>query len=92
MTRKRFTADQIINKLRGADVLLSQGDTVVQTCKQIGVTEQTYYCWRNEYGGMKTDQGRCLEELERENTRLKKLLAEAELDKVILREAPSPNF
>ena len=92
MTRKRFTAEQIVNKLREADVLLSQGVTVVQACKQIGVTEQTYYRWRKEYGGMKTDQAKRLKELERENARLKKLLADAELDKAILREAASPNF
>ena len=92
MTRKRFSAEQIVNKLREADVLLSQGATVVQACKQIGVTEQTYYRWRKEYGGMKTDQAKRLKELERENARLKKLLADAELDKAILREAASPNF
>ena len=92
MARKKFTAEQIVNKLREADVLLSQGKTVTQTCKQIGVTDQTYYRWRREYGGMKTDQAKRLKELERENARLKKLLADAELDKAILREAANPNF
>ncbi len=92
MARKRFGAEQIVNKLREADVLLSQGQTVAQVCKQIGVTDQTYYRWRREFGGMKTDQARRLKELERENARLKKLLADAELDKAILREAANPNF
>ena len=92
MARKRFSAEQIVNKLREADVLLSQGRTVAQACKQIGVTDQTYYRWRKEYGGMKTDQAKRLKELERENTRLKKLLADAELDKAILREAANPNW
>ena len=92
MSRKRFSAEQIVNKLREVDVLLSQGRSVVQACKQIAVTEQTYYRWRREYGGMKVDQARRLKELERENSRLKKLLADAELDKAILREAASPNY
>ena len=92
MARKRFSAEQIVNKLREADVLLSQGKTVVQAVKQIGVTEQTYYRWRKEFGGMKTDQAKRLKELERENARLKRLLADAELDKAILREAANPNW
>mgnify|MGYP001815756571 FL=1 len=92
MSRKRFKPEEIVNKLREADVLLSQGKTVPQACKQIGVTDQTYYRWRREYGGMKTDQAKRLKELERENTRLKRLLADAELDKAILRDAASPNF
>lgn len=92
MSRKRFSAEEIVNKLRQADVLISQGQTITQSCKQIGVTEQTYYRWRKEYGGLKTDQARKLKELIRENGRLKNLLAEAELDKAILREAANPNF
>ena len=92
MSRKRFKPEEIVNKLREADVLLSQGKTVPQACKQIGVTDQTYYRWRREYGGMKTDQAKRLKELERENARLKRLLADAELDKAILRDAASPNF
>ncbi len=90
MSRKRFSAEEIVNKLRRADVLISQGQTVTQVCKQIGVIDQTYYRWRKEYGGLKTDQAKRLKELVRENGRLKKLLAEAELDKVILREAANP--
>ena len=92
MRRKRFNPEEIVNKLREADVLISQGRTVVQACKQIGVSEQTYYRWRKEYGGLKTDQAKRLKELERENARLKRLLADAELDKAILREAATPNF
>lgn len=87
MRRKQFSAEQIVNKLRQAEVLLSQGQTVAQASKIVGITEQTYYRWRKEYGGLKTDQAKRLKELERENTRLKRLLADAELDKSILREA-----
>ena len=92
MKRKQFSAEQIVNKLRQAEVLLSQGQTVAQACKVTGITEQTYYRWRWEYGGLKTDQAKRLKELERENARLKRLLADAELDKAILREAADPNF
>jgi transposase-like protein len=73
-------------------VLLSQGQIVAQACKAIGITEQTYYRWRKEFGGLKTDQAKRLKELERENGRLKRLLADAELDKAILREAANPSF
>ena len=92
MSRKRFKPEEIVNKLREADVLLSQGKSVAQACKQIGITDQTYYRWRREYGGMKMDQAKRLKELERENARLKRLLADAEIDKAILREAANPNF
>ena len=92
MARKRFSAEEIVNKLREADVLLSKGRTVAHACKQLAVTEQTYYRWRREYGGMKVAQAKRLKELERENGRLKRLLADAELDKAILREAANPNF
>jgi putative transposase len=91
MKQQRFSAEQIVNKLRQAEILLAQGQTVAQASKALGITEQTYYRWRKEYGGVKTDQARRLKDLERENARLKKLLAEAELDKAILREAASPN-
>ncbi len=92
MRRKRHTAEEIINKLREAEVELARGHAIAGVCKQIGVSEQTYYRWRREYGGLKTDQARRLKELERENSRLKRLLADAELDKAILREAANPNF
>ena len=92
MARKRFSAEEIIKKLREAEVHLSQGNTIPEACRKIGVTNQTYYRWRKEYGGVRTDQAKRLKELERENARLKKLVAEAELDKAILREAASGNF
>ncbi len=72
--------------------MLSQGKDVATACRQIGVTDNTYYRWRKEYGGVRTDQAKRLKELEKENARLKKLVAEAELDKAILREAASGNF
>jgi putative transposase len=91
MARKRHSAEEIVNKLRQAEVELARalGRAV---CKLLGVTEQTYYRWRKEYGGLKTDQAKKLKELEKENARLKKLLADAELDKAILKEAASGNF
>ena len=92
MPRKRFTTEQIIGKLREAEVLLAKGTKMPQICRKIGVTEQTYYRWRKEYGGLRTDQAKRLRELEKENARLKRLLADAELDKAILKEAASGNF
>jgi transposase-like protein len=91
MPRKRYTPEQIISKLREAEVLLSQGQTVAQASKQLGVTEQTYYRWRKEYGGMRTSQVRKLKDLEKENARLKKLVADLALDNAILKEAISGN-
>jgi len=76
-----------LNKLREAEVLLSQGSTVGEASKRIEVTEQTYYRWRREYGGMRVDQARRLKELEKENSRLKKLVADLSLDNAILKEA-----
>jgi putative transposase len=92
MKGQRFSAEQIVNKLRQAEVLLAQGQTVPQVSKTLEISEQTYYRWRKEYGGVKADQAKRLKDLERENARLKRLLAEAELDKAILREAANPNF
>ena len=91
MAKQRHTAEQIISKLREAEVELAKGLKVPQICKKLEVAEQTYYRWRKEYGGLRTDQAKRLKDLERENARLKKLLAEAELDKAILREAARPN-
>jgi transposase-like protein len=90
--RKHHTPEQIIHLLRQAEVELAGGQTVPQVCRKLGVTEQTYYRWRKEYGGIRTDQAKRLKDLERENARLKKLVAEAELDKAILREAAAGNF
>ena len=87
MVRKAFKPEQIINKLREAEVLLSQGSTVGEASRKLGVTEQTYYRWRKEYGGMRVAQAKRLQELEKENTRLKKLVADVSLDNAILKEA-----
>ena len=92
MAKKRLAVEQIIQKLREAELELARGQTVPQACKKLGVTEQTYYRWRKEYGGLRTDQAKRFKELEQENARLKRLLADAELDKAILREAASGNF
>ncbi len=92
MPRKRFTVEQIINHLRAADVLLAQGETVGGVCRRIGVSEQSYYRWRKEYGGLKVDQARRLKELEQENARLKRAVAELTLDKLILKEAAEGNW
>lgn len=86
MAKKTFSAEDIINKLREAEVLISQGKTVAEVCKAIGVTDQTYYRWKKEYGGMRTDQARRLKELERENARLRKVVADLALDMEILKE------
>ena len=92
MARKRYSAEQIIKKLREAEVLQAQGQTIAQVVRQLGVTDQTYYRWRKEYGGLKVDQAKRLKELEKENTRRKKLVAEQALDMAILKEAANPNF
>ena len=92
MSRKRYSTEQIIQKLRQAEVELAKGRSVGEVAKQLGVTEQTYYRWRKEYGGLKTDQAKRLKELERENARLKKVVADLALDKAILKEAANPNW
>ena len=91
MARKVFKPEQIINKLREAEVLLSQGSTVGEASRKLGVTEQTYYRWRKEYGGMRVEQARRLQELEKENGRLKRLVADISLDNAILKEAARGN-
>jgi putative transposase len=92
MVRKRYTAEQIINKLREAEVLLSQGDKVAVVTRKIGVSDVTYYHWRKEYGGLSVDQAKRLKDLEVENTRLKKLVADLSLDNSILKEAARGNW
>jgi len=92
MARKTFTAEQIINKLREIEVLIGQGATTIEASRKVGITEQTYYRWRREYGGMRIDQARRLKELEKENTRLKKLVADLSLDISILKEAARGNY
>lgn len=85
--RKRHTPEQIIQKLREVEVLVGQGSTVAEAVRKIEVTEQTYYRWREEYGGMRTDQAKRLKDLEKENARLKQMIAEKDLDLHILKEA-----
>jgi putative transposase len=92
MPQKRFTAEQIISKLRAAEVEQSRGQKTPQICKQLGVSEQTYYRWRKEYGGLRVNQAKKLRALEKENARLKKLVADMALDNDILKEAASGNF
>ncbi len=91
MPSKSYTPERIIQLLREAEVHQSQGLTIPQLCKKIEIHEQTYYRWRKPYGGLRMDQAKKFKTLEKENTRLKKLLAEAELDKAILKEAASGN-
>ena len=90
--RKRRTPEQIIRKLREADGMLAAGQTIGQVCQSLEVSEATFHRWRNQYGGMKAEEAKRLKELEQENQRLKKLLAEAELDKAILKEASEGNW
>ena len=92
MARQRRTVEEIINKLREAEVGLARGLTVPEVSRKLSVTEQTYYRWRKEYGGLRRDQARRLRELEKENGRLKKLVADLSLDNAILKEATQGNF
>jgi len=92
MAIKRYRSEQIIAKLREADVLLSQGHTVINIIKALEISEVTYYRWRKEYGGMTTSQAKRLKELEKENSRLRKAVSDLTLDKLILQEAAKGNF
>ena len=92
MPKKRYTPEEIVAKLRQVDVLVSQGQNVADAIRQIGVTEVTYYRWRQEYGGLKTEQVKHLKELETENARLRKAISDLTLDKLILQEAARGNF
>ena len=92
MPRKRYTAEEIVAKLRQVDVLVSQGQKIADAIRQIGVSEVTYYRWRQEYGGLKTEQVKRLKELETENTRLRRAVSDLTLDKLILQEAARGNF
>jgi putative transposase len=92
MPKKGYSPEQIIQKLREAEILLSQGNTIGIACKKIGISDFTYYRWRKGYGGMRVDQARRLKELEQENSRLKKVVADFALDNAILREAAWGNF
>ena len=92
MPKKRYTAEDIIHKLREADVLLAQGRSIANVCKQLGIADQTYYRWRKNFGGMKVDQAKRLKELEAENARLKRAVADLTVDKLILKEVAEGNF
>ena len=92
MAKKSHSPEQIINKLREAEILLNQGATVGEASRKIGVTEQTYYRWRKEYGGMRVEQAKRLKNMEKENARLKKLVADISLDNAILKEVAEGNF
>ncbi len=92
MPKKRYRPEEIISKLREADVLISQGKKVVDVIKALGVTDVTYYRWRQEYGGMSVPQAKRLKELEKENERLRKAVSDLTLDKMILKEAARGNF
>jgi len=87
MARKRYTTEQIIGLLREAEVRVGQGEAIGAICRGMGISEQSYYRWRREYGGLKLDQAKRLKDLERENERLKKAVSELTLDKLILKEA-----
>jgi len=92
MKRKKFKAEQIVVMLREAEVQMAKGLDATQVCRNLGISEQTYYRWRKEYGGMKLDQAKRLKELERENARLKKIVADLSIDNSILKEVSRGNF
>ena len=92
MSRKRFTAEKIIGMLREAEVGLAQGKKIGEVCRGLGISEQSYFRWRREYGGLKSTQAKRIKDLERENSRLKKAVADLTLDKLILREALEGNY
>jgi len=89
---RKHKPEEIIGKLREAEIVLAQGETVADACRRIGVTEQSYYRWRKEYGGLKKDQARRMKELEKENARLRRAVSDLTLDKLILQEASRGNF
>ena len=92
MPRKRYSPELIINSLREAEVLLSQGSTAAEAARHLGITEQTYYRWRKEYGGMKINQAKRFKELEKENSRLKRLVADQALNLAIMKDVAEGNL
>ena len=92
MVRKTYTPEQIINKLREAEIHINQGIPIAEASRKIGITQQTYYRWRKEYGGLRIEQAKRLKSLEKENVRLKKLVADLSLDNAILKEALEGNY
>ena len=91
-SKKHYTVEQIIGKLREAEVRLGRGSKLGDVCRSLGISEQTYYRWRREYGGLKLDQAKRLKELERENARLRRAVSDLTLDKLILKEAAEGNW
>ena len=92
MPKKRHSTEEIIGKLREVEVLVGRGGSLGEAIRSIGVTDQTYYRWRKEYGGLKTDQARRMKDLEKENLRLRRAISDLTLDKLILQEAARGNF
>lgn len=92
MPKKHFTPEQIVTMLREVEIHQAKGQTILETCRQLGITEQTYYRWRKEYGGLKVDQAKRFKQLEQENSRLKKLVADLSMDNAILKEAAKGNW
>ena len=92
MPSKKHKPEEIIGKLREVEIVLAQGASTAEACRRIGVSEQTYYRWRREYGGLKTDQARRMKDLEKENQRLRRAISDLTLDKLILQEAARGNF
>jgi transposase-like protein len=92
MPFKKHTPEQIIGKLREAEIVLAQGGTRADACRRLSISEQTYYRWRKEYGGLKTDQARRMKDLEKENARLRRAISDLTLDKLILQEAARGNY
>lgn len=92
MAKKRHSAEEIITKLREADVHQAKGQSIVEACRHLGISEQTYYKWRKEYGGLQVDQAKRFKQLEQENSRLKKLVADLSMDNAILKEAARGNW
>jgi transposase-like protein len=92
MGKRRHTVEEIVTKLREGEVLQAKGQSVIEACRQLGISEQTYYNWRKEYGGLKMDQAKRFKQMEEENSRLKKLVADLSMDNAILKEAARGNF
>lgn len=92
MPKKTFTPEQVVAKLRQIEVMINQGKGIVQACRDAGIPDVSFYRWRKEYGGLQTDQAKCLKELERENARLKRVVADLSLEKAMLKELASGNF
>lgn len=92
MSKKKHTAEEIVTKLREAEVLLAKGQTIAEACRQLGISDQTYYKWRKEYGGLQVDQAKRFKQMEQENSRLRKLVADLSMDNAILKEAARKNW